>query len=95
MESRCTTGPGRPAKLTVLLVAEHRLQEGGAWCSGGASRATHSYTSLHPDNTLQLPTLSYLHFQLTARVSSNYHHSVALTHCKHDPSALQRETQFG
>ena len=64
MESRCTTGPGRPAKLTVLLLllAEHRLQEGGAWCSG-ATRATHSYT-LHPDNTLQLPqpTLSCLHF---------------------------------
>ena len=44
MESRCTTGPGRPAKLTVLLLAEHRLQEGGAGCSG-ATRATQLYSA--------------------------------------------------
>ena len=68
---RAAAPPGPAAKLTVLvlLVAEHRLQEGGAGCSR-ASRATQLYS----DNTLQLAAtlssvspLSNNHLVLTDR----------------------------
>ena len=62
---RAAAPPGPAAKLTVLvlLVAEHRLQEGGAGCSR-ASRATQLCTQTTPCSW-QPPSPQFPHYQIT------------------------------